>query len=165
MWAWVDFLALPGQLEVPHLLPCLWNIRSAHGSHSGIHFQGQSHERAMCCEDYLGGKGDGIQLRPPNKLLRFWQVGIAIYLSYVDKPCKSVPLLIKTATYQSGGICLLLKFLLALHVLEPGSDFTLEFANQHLCVCLVFSWERNWMKNLIFPTEYRGEKWFSKKDF
>lgn len=54
-----------------------------------------------------------------------------------DKPDKEVPLLIKSATYQSGAVCLFVWFLLALPVC-PISDYTHgapeEIANQQYLV-------------------------------
>ena len=57
----------------PH--PCLspWNVHSAYYSHSGSCSQECSLERARCCWDHLDGTSDWAQLRPPCKLLRFWQ--------------------------------------------------------------------------------------------
>lgn len=43
--------AKPRQLEVPHLLPCSWNIHFTHCFHSGNCFQGHSLERVRCCWD------------------------------------------------------------------------------------------------------------------
>lgn len=53
-------------------------------------------------------------------------MGGEIYSScnHQDKPHTYPPLLVKTANYQSGVVCLFLQCLLALCVEEPVLDFT-----------------------------------------
>lgn len=89
-------------------------------------FQGLNLERVKCCWDHLGCIRDWTSPRPLYKLLRSWCVGMKIYSSCSclrHTSCIS-PLLIKTATYQSGVACLFLQSLLILHVGGKVTDFT-----------------------------------------
>lgn len=58
------------QSEVPHPLLGPWSIYSTHHYHSGIHFQGCSLERAMCCWDYLDNTRDGTMLKPLHETFK-----------------------------------------------------------------------------------------------
>lgn len=99
-------------------LLCLWNLYSAHCSHSESHCQEHSLERAMCCWEHLDWIGNRTSLRPLSKLWIFYWADVEIYwsCSCLRQTCKFIPLLVKTATYQSGVSCLWLHFLLVLCV-------------------------------------------------
>lgn len=107
MWPLDDLRVRPGQSEAPYPLPCPWDVCSAHGSHSGSHFQGYSLERAMSCWDHLDWIHDWIQGRSPYKLLTFWWwVGRSIHLAALRQALYMSTLLIQPSTYQSGVVCL-----------------------------------------------------------
>lgn len=64
IWPPIDSWAGPRQLEPSHLIPCPWNVCSAHPFHSGSWLQGCNLERLRCCWDHLDGNRAWTQLRP-----------------------------------------------------------------------------------------------------
>lgn len=94
-----------GHSQVPNSLPCPWNVHSTYCPHSGsCSKKGHSLGRVQWYWDHQQDTGDWIQLRSLHKLI-FWQAGAKTYLSCsCPKWASQVPLLIRTATNQTGAV-------------------------------------------------------------
>lgn len=86
MWPPVDLWTGSWQSEVPHPLPCPWNVASAFFPCSPRLPQGHSLEILMWCWDRLDGICEPIQLRVLYKLLSF---GRQVQRSTVFVPLKT----------------------------------------------------------------------------
>lgn len=96
------------------------NVCSAHHSHSGCHFK-DADLREQCGTETtwmvcMTKQGLCINFQDSG------EHGDVLVLQPKDKPCKYVPLIIRTATYQSGVLCVFLRSSSAFHICGPGSD-------------------------------------------
>ena len=107
---------------------------------------------------YLGWMHDRTQGPGSMETLRFGWVSVEVSsLNTPAKPCMSISLLTKTATYQPEVVCLFLRFLHALYVLEPVWGFiweTLKTVSQHEYLftrwCLVFQATDNFALLIVY---------------
>lgn len=90
------------------------NVHSVYSFHSG---SPEIFKEGIYYWDHVDGIYDWTPFKLLYIILRFWQACMEIYLSYdYQKQVSYVFVLIKPATYQSGGVCLFLCSLLALRV-------------------------------------------------
>lgn len=121
MWPPVDLWAERRQLDTPYPSPVLEMRFLPIISMLAANSRTQPWDR---CWDHLNGKHDWIQVRPLDKLLRFWWAGVAIYLfCCLSRQVLYVSSLVFYTCHQSGMFCLLLSSILVICVRG-------QFANQ-----------------------------------
>lgn len=120
---------------------------------SGNCFQGCNLERAMCCGVHQDGTHEWIPLGPLQKL----KILVGGYRDLILQPPKTslicqFPCILKLPpTYQSGGVCLFLWSLIALHVWGPACESTSEATMSEKVKTETTNWQFFLQKDDFFP--------------